>query len=330
MYLSEQLLNPDERRLRLCTQFGVQHVVVDNRDPHQPPEPVHWEARHLVSYRQWIESFGLKLDVLTLGVGSVLTNFLNDLPTARHQRDLLADNVRQAGEAGIECLRYHVQFAGTHRTAQRPGRGGVRYPSFVHSESISDAPRETLPVSVRDAWSAIDFLVEGLVDAADETGVRLACLPQNPSFPAGGLNGIEHVMGSVEGMRKFLALSPSRHHGLDFCQGAVSAMFAEPAKALIPVIEEFASTGRIFVVRFNNIRGGYLDFQEVFPDEGDVDMFQALKAYQRGGYAGPVCAEPSPVSELDPDHQRFDAFSLGYARGLLQAAGVWSAARPGL
>jgi mannonate dehydratase len=198
----------------------------------------------------------------------------------------------------------------------------------VHAEGVSDASRETPPITARDAWSAIEFLVEGLVDAADAAGVRLACLPQNPSFPAAGMNGIEHVMGSAEGMRKFLALSPSRHHGLDFCQGAVSGMFAEPAKALIPVIEEFASTGRIFVVRFNNIRGGYLNFQEVFPDEGDVDMFQALKAYQRGGYAGPICAEPSPVSELDPDHQRFEAFALGYTRGLLQAAGVWHAARP--
>ena len=328
MYLSEQLLNPDERRLRLCTQFGVQHVVIDNRDPDQPPGPVRWEARHLASYRHWIESFGLKLDVLTLGTGTVLTDFLNDLPAARRQRDLLADNIRHAGEAGIECLRYQVRFAGSHRTAQRPGRGGVRYPSFVHAESMSDASRETPPVSASQAWAAIEFLVEGLVGAADKAGVRLACLPQNPSLPAGGLNGIEHVMASVEGMRRFLALSPSRHHGLDFCQGAVSGMFTEPAKALIPVIEEFASTGRLFVVRFNNIRGGYLDFQEVFPDEGDVDMFQALKAYQRGGYAGPVCAEPSPVSDLDPDHQRFDAFSLGYARGLLQAAGVWSAVGP--
>lgn len=328
MYLSEQLLHPDERRLRLCTQFGVQHVLVDNRDSRQPSDAVRWDADDLIAYRHWIEGFGLKLDALTLGVGPVLMDFLNDLPAARRQRDLLADNVRRAGDAGIECLCYHVQLAGTPRTADRPGRGGVRYPSFVHADGISDAPREAPPVGARNAWSAIEFLVEGLVTAADAAGVRLACLPQNPSFPAAGLNGIEHVMASAEGMRRFLALSPSRHHGLDFCQGSVSGMFAEPAKALIPVIEEFASTGRIFVVRFNNIRGGYLDFEEVFPDEGDVDMFQALKAYQRGGYAGPVCAEPSPVSELDPDHQRFDAFALGYTCGLLQAAGVWSAARP--
>ena len=93
---------------------------------------------------------------------------------------------------------------------------------------------------------------------------------------------------------------------------------------MIPVIEEFAATGRIFMVRFRNIRGGYLAFQDVFPDEGDVDMFQAVKAYQRGGYAGPLCPDSAPLSGLDEGSERFSAFAVGYTRGLLQAAGAWS------
>ena len=31
MYISEQLINPEERRLRLSTQLGVGHVVLHNR-----------------------------------------------------------------------------------------------------------------------------------------------------------------------------------------------------------------------------------------------------------------------------------------------------------
>jgi mannonate dehydratase len=188
--------------------------------------------------------------------------------------------------------------------------------------------REVPPVTEQAGWDAIEFLVEGLVPAADASGVRLACHPHDPAYPVGGLNGIEHVVGSADGIRRFLALSPSANHGLNFCQGTVAEMFKEPAKAMIPVIEEFASTGRIFMVHFRNIRGGYLDFQEVFPDEGDVDMLQAIQAYRRGGYAGPLCPDHVPVSELDPNRERFMSFALGYTRGLLQAAGVWSAGRP--
>ena len=73
-------------------------------------------------------------------------------------------------------------------------------------------------------------------------------------------------------------------------------------------------------IHFRNIRGGYLDFSEVFPDEGDVDMYQALLAYQRAGYKGILCPDHVPVSDLDQNRERFMSFALGYTRGLLQAA----------
>ncbi|UUZ78566.1 mannonate dehydratase [Polaromonas sp. P1(28)-13] len=135
----------------------------------------------------------------------------------------------------------------------------------------------------------------------------------------GGLNGVEHVLGSIEGLRRFIALSDSPVHGLNFCQGTVAEMAPEPHAYVIRAIEEFAP--RIFMVHFRNIKGGYLDFAEVFPDEGDVDMNEAIKAYQRAGYAGILCPDHVPLSELDPNRERFMAFALGYTRGLLQAAG---------
>jgi mannonate dehydratase len=88
---------------------------------------------------------------------------------------------------------------------------------------------------------------------------------------------------------------------------------------VLRAIEEFAP--RIFMVHFRNIKGGYLDFAEVFPDEGDVDMNEAIRAYQRAGYAGILCPDHVPLSELDANRERFMSFALGYTRGLLQAAG---------
>ncbi|OZI52852.1 mannonate dehydratase [Bordetella genomosp. 4] len=357
MYISEQLLNPDERRLRLSTQLGVQNVVLDNRGTElvSAAGGVNaWDAGRLRRYREWIEAFGLKLDVFALDVGSILLDSLVDLDSARRQRDVLAQNVQKAADAGITCLKYNVQMVGITRTGLKPGRGGARNSGFVLTEYSPEddskhsywgvgypsnqeeggsasamlcgqkMAREVPPVSAQAGWDAIEFLVEGLVPAADAAGVRLACHPHDPAYPIGGLNGIEHVVGSADGLRRFLSLSSSPNHGLNFCQGTVAEMFKEPAKHMNAVIEEFAATGRIFMVHFRNIRGGYLDFQEVFPDEGDVDMLQAIKAYQRGGYAGPLCPDHVPVSDIDEGRERFMAFALGYTRGLLQAAGVWS------
>ncbi|MBL8287210.1 MAG: mannonate dehydratase [Rubrivivax sp.] len=357
MYISEQLLNPDAQRLRLSAQLGVEHVVLDNRGSELVSTAggvAAWDAGKLASYRRWVEGFGLTLDVFALDVGSILLDSLVDLDSARKQRAVLADNVKKAADAGIPTLKYNVQMVGITRTGLRPGRGGCSNPGFRHAEYSPEADakhsywgvgypthrqagsseaaalcgqkmaREVPPVSEKAGWDAIEFLVEGLVAAADAAGVNLACHPHDPAYPPGGLNGIEHVVGSAAGIRRFLALSGSRRHGLNFCQGTVAEMFERPGVAMIPVIEAFASTGRIFMVHFRNIRGGYLDFEEVFPDEGDVDMHQAILAYQRGGYAGPLCPDHVPLSDLDPNRERFMAFALGYTRGLLQAAGIRS------
>ena len=356
MYISEQLINPDERRLRLSSQLGVQHVVLDNRGTELVSAAsgvIAWDAKRLLEYRRWVEGFDLQIDVFALDVGSILLDSIIDIQGARKQRTVLAENVQKAADAGLTCLKYNLQMVGITRTALKPGRGGALNSSFVHAEYSTEedrkhsywgvgypgkgednfavaqfcgqkVAREVPPVTAQRGWDAIEFLVEGLVPAADKAGVRLACHPHDPAYPVGGLNGIEHVVGSADGIRKFLAISTSKNHGLNFCQGTVAEMFKEPAKAMVPVIEEFAATGRIFMVHFRNIRGGYLDFQEVFPDEGDIDMFEAIRAYQRGGYVGPLCPDHVPVSEFDPDRERFMSFALGYTRALLQAAGVWS------
>lgn len=363
MYIGEQLISPDERRLRLSAQWGVEHVVLDNRGDVGISAAgggvMAWDAARLRDYRRWVEGFGLTLDVFALDVGSILLDSLVDLEGAKRSREILARNVQMAADAGITCLKYNVQMVGITRTGLKPGRGGCSNSGFCYAQytpeadrkhsywgvayptergadaATADAEVELLcgqkearsvpPVSEQAGWDAIEFLVDGLLPAADRAGVRLACHPHDPAYPPGGLNGVEHVMGSADGLRRYLALSSSPNHGLNFCQGTVSEMFREPGKAMIPVIEEFAATGRIFMVHFRNIRGGYLDFEEVFPDEGDVDMFEAVKAYQRGGYAGPLCPDHVPFSALDEGRERFMAFALGYTRGLLQAAGAWRA-----
>jgi mannonate dehydratase len=360
MYISEQLLNPSAERLRLSAQLGVEHVVLDNRGSELVSAPggvAAWDAKKLADYRRWVEGFGLKLDVFALDVGSILLDSLVDLEGARKSREILARNVQVAADAGIGCLKYNVQMVGITRTGLKPGRGGCSNSGFCHAEYSPETDRQhsywgvgyptnqegggsasallcgqkeartVPPVTEKAGWDAIEFLIDGLIPAADAAGIRLACHPHDPAYPPGGLNGIEHVVGSADGLRRFLALSGSRHHGLNFCQGTVAEMFRDPGRAMIPVIEEFAATGRIFMVHFRNIRGGYLDFREVFPDEGDVDMFEAIQAYRRGGYHGPLCPDHVPLSELDDNRERFMAFALGYTRGLLQAAGVWSTPR---
>ena len=349
MYIGEQLINPSADRLRLSAQLGVEHVVIDNRGTDLVKPGGLWDVAKLHDYREWVESFGLTIDLFALDVGAILLDFLTDEASAHRQAAVLQQNIRIAAQAGLTALKYNVQMVGITRTGLRPGRGGVQYSGFKlaaytpeadrqHSywgvgyptnqdagDTASDLlcgqrmAREVPPVSEEAGWRAIEFLVASLVPVADEVGIKLACHPHDPAYPLGGLNGVEHVLGSMEGMRRFIALSDSPLHGLNFCQGTVAEMASDPHSYVLRAIEEFAP--RIFMVHFRNIKGGYLDFAEVFPDEGDVDMNEAIRAYQRAGYAGILCPDHVPLSELDANRERFMSFALGYTRGLLQAAG---------
>jgi D-mannonate dehydratase len=145
MYISEQLLNPDERRLRLSTQLGVEHVVLDNRGTELVSARggvSEWDARKLADYRQWVEGFGLELDVFALDVGSILLDSLVDLEGAKKQRATLAANIRKAADAGIGCLKYNVQMVGITRTGLKPGRGGAQNSGFVHAEYSAEDDRK--------------------------------------------------------------------------------------------------------------------------------------------------------------------------------------------
>ena len=145
MYISEQLLNPNERRLRLSTQLGVHSVVLDNRGTELVSATggvSAWDAAKLASYRKWVEGFDLKLDVFALDVGSILLDSLVDLNSARKQRDVLAQNIQKAADAGITCLKYNVQMVGITRTGLKPGRGGARNSGFVYADYTQEGDRQ--------------------------------------------------------------------------------------------------------------------------------------------------------------------------------------------
>src|SRR5207247_11065741 len=107
-----------------------------------------------------------------------------------------------------------------------------------------------------------------------------ACHPQDPAMPPGrGYGGVETVLGTVNGLNKFGGIRESPYHGLNFCQGTVSEMLKKPGEEVFDVIRYFGTRKKIFNVHFRNIRGGFLDFQETFIDDGDVDMLKAMRVY---------------------------------------------------
>jgi mannonate dehydratase len=67
------------------------------------------------------------------------------------------------------------------------------------------------------------------------------------------------------------------------------------------------------------IRGRYLKFQETYPDDGDVDMLQAMRVYKEVGYDGMMMPDHVPHAVGDEHGLQSFAFAFGYIKALIQS-----------
>jgi mannonate dehydratase len=228
--------------------------------------------------------------------------------------------IRNTARAGIPAVKYNFTVLGVVRTESTPGRGGSRYSTFVYNKAKQEPPlTEAGPVPADVFWERITYFLERVVPVAEEYKVKLACHPHDPGMPKiKGYRGVDRVLGSVDGLKRFIGIKASPYHGLNFCQGTVTEMLENPAKEIFDVIRYFGSRGKIFNVHFRNIRGRFLDFQETFPDDGDIDMIRAMRTYKEVGYDGMLMPDHMPRIEGDEQGRQAFAFGFGYIRALIQ------------
>jgi len=325
MKLGSQEAYTDEN-LALCKQFGVDYVDTSPAGLGEEQDG-YWHADKLMAVREHVESFGLTLAAMHLPLSSsgiehqIWPNILLGTPERDRDIEKVCKSIEAAAKAGIPLLLYNLAFLPVVRTPYRtPGRGGVTYSHFDYEELKNDPPHPLGPLNADTFWERIEYFVQRVIPVAHELKVKMGCHQHDPGMPPGiGYRGIDRVLGSIEGVKRFVDLHPSPYHGLNFCQGTISEMCTSPEQ-VYDAIRYFGSRKRIFWVHFRNIRGGFLKFDEVYPDEGDIDFVKAVRAYQEVGYDGVLVPDHVPHSQYDsPGGHRSRAFCYGYIRGLLQA-----------
>jgi mannonate dehydratase len=138
-------------------------------------------------------------------------------------------------------------------------------------------------------------------------------------MPPEGYQGIVRVLGTPEGLRKFVSIRESPYHGLNLCLGTTAEMLQDPAREIHDVIRDLGSRGKIFNIHFRNIRGRRDDFQEVYPDEGDMDMLAVARTLYEVEYPYMVMPDHMPRHDDDPGGRQAFAFAYGYIKAILQA-----------
>jgi mannonate dehydratase len=286
-----------------------------------------WSVDGLSRLRERVESFGIALDMLPLPLSSSEISRSENpailLATADRDRQIddICQMIRNAARAGIHEAKYNLTLIGIPRTTPTPGRGPSYYSTFNYAEGKQDPPLTIAgPIDADTYWERITYFLERVVPVAEEYKVRIGCHPQDPGMPPGkGWRGVDTVLGSVDGLKRFVSIRESPYHGLNFCQGTVSEMLEKPGEEIFDVIRYFGTRKKIFNVHFRNIAGGFLNFRETFIDNGDVDMLKAMRVYKEVGYDGMMMPDHVPAVEGDPDRSQGFAFAIGYIKALIAA-----------
>jgi mannonate dehydratase len=228
--------------------------------------------------------------------------------------------IRNCAQAGIPSIKYNMSLLGVLRTGRTPGLGDAMYSTWKLSEAHPEtALTKAGRVDADSFWERITYFLDRVIPVAKEYKIRMACHPHDPGVPPEGYQGINRVLRTVDGLKKFVSIQESDYHGLNFCQGTISEMLANPSEEIFDVIRYFGTRKKIFNVHFRNIRGHRNDFREVYPDEGDINFVKAIKVYREVHYPYMLMPDHVPVAPNDPDSLQSFAFCFGYIRALIQS-----------
>ena len=325
MKLGCQSSPTDEKRLQFFKRHSVNNVCGYPEESKERGYPTVEELKRL---RDRAAKHGVSVDLLA---PSFLASshidrtarpaiMLAQSPERDRDIESVQNLIKNCAAAGIPAIKYNMSILGVLRTGRTPGRGGSSYSTWRLKEATPATPLTRAGRVTGDMyWERITHFLDRVIPVANEHKIRMACHPHDPGVPPEGYQGVDCVLGTVDGLKKFLSIRESPYHGLNFCQGTVSEMLQDPGKEILDVIRHFGSRKKIFNVHFRNIRGKRDSFQEVYPDEGDIDFVKAMLAYKEVEYPYMMMPDHVPHHPDDPRGDQAFAFAYGYIRALIQA-----------
>jgi mannonate dehydratase len=346
--LYRHMLTPEN--FRFARQAGATHIVAHLTDyfregPRIPQsesrgygwaitenEGKYWTFEELAELREAVNAEGLELEALENFDPAFWYDVLLDGPKKGLQIEGLKGIIRNMGRAGIPVMGYNFSIAGVWGHDVGPwARGGAESVGFHGPDGPAEtpipngqvwnmtydpkAPDGVVPnTSTVELWERFEWFLREMVPVAEEAGVRLAAHPDDP--PAPSLRGHARLIYKPELYQRLLDLYASPSNALEFCQGTLAEMVGE--KDVYWAIDHYSKQNAIGYVHFRNVRGKVPNYNEVFIDEGDVDMIRALRIYHRNGYSGVIIPDHTPQMTCEAPWHAGMAFALGYLKAAVR------------
>ena len=311
---------PNETAIKRVKQLGVDYTQGGSG-------PIPWKEADLRARLDHYKAGGLTCGNMMI-VG--FPNAIYGRPGRDEEIEKVIQSVSAAGRAGLPVIEYNWY---AHRALEgyygETGRGGAGYTAFDFAR-VKDLP--PLPDegahTLEEIWANITYFLKAVIPVAEQSGVRLALHPNDP--PAAISRGSQQIMGSLAGWKRLVEIVRSPSNGITFDCGVSREMGEDP----VEVARYFGERDCINHVHFRNVRVRVPreQYTEVFPDEGDVDMFAVMRELVRQKYPRLIYPEhprgldvdreitPAPSAEPGAGAYAGSIFNLAYARALFQVA----------
>ncbi len=262
---------------------------------------------------RWIDNYCLSIGALgALGIPVLCYNFMPVF-------DWMRTNLALPLPDGSAALAYDDDAL----SAIDVSRGTGELPGWAATYDATELQSLLAAYRAVDAerlWDHLAYFLERVVPVATRAGVRLALHPDDPPW---SIFGLPRIITDAPALDRLVRLVDDPANGVTFCTGSLGA---SPQNDLVGMVRRLGGMGRIHFAHCRNVRvTGVRRFHETAHPSanGDVDLYQVLRALNDVGFAGP----------MRPDHGRMiwgETGRPGYglydrALGVAYLQGLWEA-----
>jgi mannonate dehydratase len=310
----------DEKEMRRLRQIGVDHVLMGG-----PPIP--WQEADLGALVERFRAGGLTVaNLMIYG----FPNTLYGRPGRDEEIDKVKASIRATGRAGVPVVEYNFY---SHRLTEgyyeELGRGGAGMTAYDYDRSKDLPPLPEVGThSLDEMWRNVTYFLKAVVPVAEASGVRLALHPSDPPVPRS--RGSGQIMATLEGWKRLIEVVDSPSNGITYDCGVTREIGEDP----VEVCRYFGERDRINHAHYRNVRvrRTSVAYTEVFPDEGQVDMFAVMRELVRQKYSRALYPEHPRALDADRELPGFApyypggggyaglVYNVAYTKAMLQAA----------
>ncbi|KOQ96821.1 mannonate dehydratase [Haemophilus sp. C1] len=287
--------------------------------------PVHEEIKTQTgNYQKWINNYKQTLrNLAQCGIDTVCYNFM---PVLDWTRTELAYELPD----GSKALRFdHIAFAAfelhilkrpdAEKTYNQEEQIAARtYYDKMSEQDIAQLTRNIIAglpgaeegytldefqtqldhykdISPEKFRTHLAYFLNEIVPVAQEVGIKMAIHPDDPPRP---ILGLPRIVSTIEDMQWFVETQPLPANGFTMCTGSYGV---RSDNDLVKMTEQFADRIYFAHLRSTQREGNPLTFHEAAHLEGDVDMFNVVKALLNEEYRRLNLGETRLIP-MRPDH----------------------------